>query len=225
MNDKDQKRVMTFAGFSNPCGARAANPSLRALAIVRAYWEALRRPGMVPARAEINPRGLDTALDQTFILERIAPGLARFRIAGMQLSEVMGMDVRGMPMSSLITAGFRETLAGALETVFDGPAVADIHVTARREIGRPPMTGRLLILPLRSDTGEVNRALGCLATEGAIGRTPRRFNIATTQIACLDGRPAAHRAEPAAHPAFAEHPAAFEPAPARPYLRLVTTDR
>jgi hypothetical protein len=82
------------------------------------------------------------------------------------------------------------------------------------------------MLPLCSDAGEVNRVLGCLATEGAIGRTPRRFDIATAQIAGLDGRPA-HRIAPAfaQAPAFAEAPAAFEPAPARPHLRLVKTDR
>lgn len=224
-NDPDC--VTPFAGMAGDRGGRTANGSMRAMAIVRAYWEALRHPGMVPARAGINPRGLECALDQAFLLDRIAPGLARFRLAGRLLHDVMGMEVGGMPISSLISPRCRETLAGALETVFDGPAVADIHLTARREIGRPPLTGRLLILPLRSDAGEVDRALGCLAIEGALGRTPRRFDIAMASTSYIDRSPLTLCATPATK-AFAESSAAFEPAEssaARPHLRLVKTDR
>ena len=47
------------------------------IAEVEAYWEALRGVRMMPLRSEIDPRGIERALDHTFILERIAPGLAR----------------------------------------------------------------------------------------------------------------------------------------------------
>jgi hypothetical protein len=32
-------------------------------------------------------------------------------------------------------------------------------------------------LPLRDDMGDITRAVGCLVTEGHIGRTPRRFTV------------------------------------------------
>ncbi len=70
------------------------------LAEVRAYWEGLRVAGDLPRRDQIDPRGIAGALENTFLLERVAPGIARFRLAGMQLHDLMGMDVRGMPLSA-----------------------------------------------------------------------------------------------------------------------------
>ena len=72
------------------------------LAEVRGYWEGLRKGSDLPRRDEIDPRGIVGALENTFLLERVAPGVARFRLAGMQLHDLMGMDVRGMPLTALI---------------------------------------------------------------------------------------------------------------------------
>ncbi|MCB2111761.1 MAG: PAS domain-containing protein, partial [Rhodobacteraceae bacterium] len=65
------------------------------ISVVRAYWEALRAGREVPYRSEIDPRGIESALEHTFVLERIAPRIARFRLAGVHLCDLMGMEVRG----------------------------------------------------------------------------------------------------------------------------------
>ncbi|MEZ5686504.1 MAG: PAS domain-containing protein [Paracoccaceae bacterium] len=49
---------------------------------LRAYWEGLRQGRQaVPSRAEVDPRGIDRALEYSFILERVAPGMGRFRLS------------------------------------------------------------------------------------------------------------------------------------------------
>ena len=55
-----------------------------------AYWSGLQDGRTVPKRADIDPRRIEGLLSDTFILERIAPGLARFRVAGANLAELMG---------------------------------------------------------------------------------------------------------------------------------------
>lgn len=150
---------------------------------LRAYWEGLRRGRDVPARAEIDPRGIDGALEYAFILERVAPGMGRFRLSGMHLTDLMGMEVRGMPLTALFTPEARRRIADATEAVFQGPAVAELMLTAEAGIGKPPMTARLLLLPMKSDMGDVTRILGCLVAEGAgIGRTPRRFLVDAVSV-------------------------------------------
>ena len=88
---------------------------------VESYWEVLLGSRLVPKRSEIDPRGIEDALEYTLVLERIAIGMARFRIAGSHLCNIMGMEVRGMPLSSFITPSRRETLGSILETFFNAP--------------------------------------------------------------------------------------------------------
>ncbi|WP_347266533.1 PAS domain-containing protein [Paracoccus sp. (in: a-proteobacteria)] len=185
----------------------------RILAEMRGYWEGLRQGRAIPARSDVEPRGIRRALDYAFILERIAPGAARFRLAGRHLIDLMGMEVRGMPLCSFLNTSSRGRLSDVLETVFRGPQIAEIDLEAPAGYGRPLLTGRMLLLPLRSDLGDVTRALGCLITEGEIGQAPRRFDLLADRVFAVI--PGAKLLEPSASaPGFAEPPAPWKPAPA-----------
>ncbi len=155
----------------------------RVVAQIRAYWEGLRRGRDVPARAEIDPRGIEGALEYAFILERVAPGMGRFRLSGMHLNDLMGMEVRGMPLTALFTPEARKRIADATEAVFAGPAVAEVMLSAEAGIGKPALVARMILLPMKSDMGDVTRILGCIVAEGPeIGRTPRRFLVDAVRV-------------------------------------------
>ena len=201
-----------------------------AMAEVEAYWEGIRSGRTVPTRSDIDPRGIENALEYAFILERIAPGLARLRIAGMHLSDLMGMEVRGMPISSFITPTTRTGFSETLETVLNTPAVAKLSLTAECGIGKPPLEGRMLLCPLQSDMGEISRVLGCFSTNGQIGRGPRRFNVMQTELRELPATryaPTFRTPEPQARE-FSETRRQFEtrtePDKRPGYLRLIKTD-
>lgn len=147
--------------------------------LVRGYWEALRQDRAIPTRAEIDARGMANALENVFLIERIAPGQARFRLAGTHLSELMGMDVRGMPVSSLIEPNSRARFSELLEASYDVPTVLDLRLEAERSLSRPALSAHLCILPLATIPGEPQIALGCLVSAGNIGRGSRRFAIAS----------------------------------------------
>lgn len=199
-----------------------------AIAQVRGYWEGLRSGNALPLRSAIDPRGIEGALDCAFLLERIAPGIARFRLAGMALADLMGMDVRGMPLSAFVDPAGRERLGGVLEQVFSGPSVLDLSLEAERGIGRPALEGRMLILPVRGDAG-ADLALGCLATDGGTGRSPRRFHISRALLEPLSVSVPTPRPVAVPLPGLAETPRFFIRPPAtratgKPYLRLVKSD-
>lgn len=192
---------------------------------MRRYWQDMRKEGDVPRRSDIDPRGIEKLLENALIAEKIAPGLARLRIAGQHLGDLMGMEVRGMPLSAFISPDHRDQLGEALIELFERPAIITLHLTAPAGAGRPEMQATLVLLPLRSDLGDVSRALGCLVSRGGIGRTPRRFEIAKLHVEPLGASTAPDpRDEP--QTGFAEPQAPFSAdAPAlhseRPYLRLV----
>ncbi|MEL6207154.1 MAG: PAS domain-containing protein, partial [Pseudomonadota bacterium] len=93
------------------------------LAELEDYWHSLRGNRIVPARSEVDPRRIENALEYAFIVERIAPGMARFRLAGMHLNDLMGMEVRGMPLTAFFDPDARKRVSAAMERVFDDPAI------------------------------------------------------------------------------------------------------
>lgn len=213
-DDQGGARVVQLADFDNVQPARI-------VAELRDYWDSLRQGRAIPARGDVEPRGIRRALDYAFILERIAPGAARFRLAGRHLVDLMGMEVRGMTLASLFVPDSRGQISSLLEQVFTGPETAELTLSSASGFGRTELSGQMLLMPLRSDLGDVSRALGCLVVPGLIGRTPRRFSIDRAEVeAVIAGAPTGPRALPPeatqpslTMPGMAEPPAAAPLAP------------
>jgi len=232
MNHEFADNVVTFA-------KKNSMASFPAIPQVDAYWEGLRAGRLMPNRSEVDPRGIETALEFAFMLEHVAPGVARFRIAGMHLSDILGMEVRGMPLTAMFDPTSRARISEIVERVITRPQVADITLKAERSLGRPAMSARLYMAPLATSDGGFPRILGCLQSDGRIGRAPRRFILdqahtrrivatAGAQVKAVETKPE----PPAPDTEFAEPPAAFEAAakqthPQRSdavhYLRLVAS--
>jgi hypothetical protein len=216
----------------NLAGRHGRGPAHPALAQLRGYWEALRAGDALPSRSEIDPRGIELALEYAFVAERVASGVASFRLAGMHLAELMGMEVRGMPLTTFFEPMSREEVMRQIERAFYGTEAVELALEAECGIGRPALAARMLLLPLRSETGQVARLLGGLVAEGKIGRAPRRFRLASVAVA---PPPKGRLEEPAppqsplpqsAPPAsgFFEPVRPFDPTPEKPrgaHLRLV----
>jgi hypothetical protein len=216
------------------------------LPTVEAYWQALRGSRLVPGRADLDPRGIESALEHAFLLEHVAPGVGRLRIAGGHLGDLLGMEVRGMPLSAFVTPEARLDLALAVQQVCARPALARLSLQAESGIGKPVLEARLLLLPLTGEDGLVNRVLGCLDSCGSIGRAPRRFAVTDCHLSPLTrdrGWPAAQPPQPPqpqphmASPASAVQPArpavpqtqagtgyAAKAGPSGRHLRLVTPE-
>ena len=156
---------------------------LAPLRLLESYWQGLAgETGEIPLRSHIDPRGIESALECAFLAERIAPTLAKLRVAGSHLNDLMGMETGGMPLSALFAADARETLGDAVSRVFGEGAAVRMDLRGEAGLGRNDLIGHMLLLPLRSDMGDMTRMIGVLTTTGRIGRTPRRFTIDTVDI-------------------------------------------
>ncbi|WP_151720436.1 PAS domain-containing protein [Gemmobacter serpentinus] len=221
---------MTLSFFGRAAGktSRAAQDAqLRAMTEeVRAYWEGLRRGGDLPERSQIDPRGMEGALRGTFLAERIAPGVARLRIAGMNFTDLLGMDARGMPLSALFDPMSRARLSVLLDSCFLRPAVLDLALGCEMGIGRPDLRARMILLPLAGDGSRGEMALGCLALADQIGRQPRRLVIesATTTPVRLPQLQPAVPLQVLTEIAKRAGNAASTATPQPGHLRLVTQD-
>jgi hypothetical protein len=204
-------------------GETAAEARIAAhLRAFRAHWERCRGGALVPRRADIDPRAIAPLISSAFIAERIAPGVVRLRVAGMHLNDLMGMEVRGMPLACFIAPADREAFGLRVVDLFDGPAILRFALRSARGIGRPPLAATLMLLPLRSDLGDISRALGCLVSHGAVGRVPRRFAIAAAETLPLGVQSTDRRTAPSLRAVTGGRDFRAPGTAARAHLRLVT---
>lgn len=218
-----------------------ARKDTSAISDLRAYWDELRCGRMTPLRSEIDPREISGTLEYGFILERLQPGAIRFRLAGMHLSDLMGMEVRGMPLRSFISPTSRARFSAMLERVFTQPEIHEYIMVSEGSAGKM-LKARMIVLPLRSESGKVDRAIGCMTTEGVVGLAPRRFQVTETRVKNLTTggetrevdkpmQPPVHQEDREPTTGFAENQTPFQAAPTappnsteRPHLRLVVSD-
>lgn len=141
------------------------------------YWHSLRHAKRLPARTDIAPSKIDQALPHAFILQRVAPGTARFRVAGQRLYDLLKMDARGMPLGTLFLPEARAQAQQLLEAAFAGPAIVSIPLVSPGSLLRSSLNGTMLLLPLRDRANDATRMLGALVTDQDGGARPRRFLI------------------------------------------------
>jgi hypothetical protein len=191
-----------------------------AIGHVEAYWDGLRDGRLMPGRAEVDPRGITQALEQAFILEKVAPGLARIRIAGMHLNELMSMEVRGMPITALFQPEARREMQRITQDVMDTPAVVRLSLISERGFGRAPIEAQMILMPLRDGHGAPTRIFGAMQALGRIGRAPNRFKIRDVETRSIDVARACRTPQDYAVATAARLPQ-VAPVASAPRLRLV----
>ncbi|WP_157966355.1 PAS domain-containing protein [Oceanibium sediminis] len=193
-----------------------------ALVKLRDYWESLRNGRVAPYRAELDPRRFEDVLEHMFILEQLNPDQIRVRLAGMRLCEMMGMEVRGMPPEAFVTSDHRRLFTQHLASVLTTPSVVELDLRTTDTFGKT-MKAQMVLLPLRSDFGEITRIMGCIVSARGAMRTPVNFRIdsyrADPIVVTVDD--SAGTAQGHGLPGFSEPAPQFAPRNAPPPLRAV----
>lgn len=142
------------------------------------YWRRHCRPDGAPYRSDITASALGPALPYAFLAERVAASTLRVRVAGRQLEQLAGMEVRGLPLSALFTVPARKTLTATIDAMVQRPALIELPLRLDAGLLRRAQQGRLLLLPLRDDAGGLSRVLGAIVLDDRVhGRIPVRLDI------------------------------------------------
>jgi hypothetical protein len=144
---------------------------------VEKHWRSMRKGSDLPKRVDMTPGPLSDDLAHCFTLERVTPSVARFRVAGRAMHQMLSMEPRGMPISALFTPTGREMLAPIIFDVCERPEISEIPLIAARGLGRSPLRARMLLLPLKHDGEAVNRIFGAIVVDGRPPRRTLRFEF------------------------------------------------
>lgn len=216
------------------------NSSDRVIMDLLRYWESLRAGRLAPARSEIDPRQIKSALKHTFILEFDPVGGIRFRLAGESICALMGMDLRGMPAYSLIDISDRQEFEHTLHSMTRKPEIVEYRLAGTCG-GEHSTTARMLLLPMQDADGNITRVLGGLSMRTPLFDPPLRFElvekmrtriVAGTGLNTLppdrgfaeDAAPFAPHKQAGAPDTTPSQGAADQAKPRVPHLRIVTDD-
>ena len=134
------------------------NPNTQAL---YRYWNELRAGRDAPGRSEVDPRRISGSLETMFILESRDDGQMRFRLAGTKLCEWLGMEARGCMAEAVMAPGHELEMADLARRVLRSPGVGVMRLRAVDGAGTD-WSGEALLLPLRSELGDLARVMGCV---------------------------------------------------------------
>lgn len=163
--------------IADKAGFHHTGQPVSAVAQVSAHWSSLRVSGDLPRRSALDPQALGSALPHVFLAELVTRRVARLRICGHRIEDLMGMDMRGMPVSVLFEGAARDAVMEAVEQASMGARVI-LSLESAGGFGCPPLKATLALLPLTDETGQITRLMGVLDRHGDIGRAPRRFTLA-----------------------------------------------
>ena len=156
------------------------------------YWNGLRRDRLAPKRFEIEPSCIAGYLPDTFILERVDPTTARFRLAGTRISEAFGAEFRGTNLFELFDELDAALLQRQIEAITSQGAVGLFIMSADNGSGLST-TFEVLLLPLTHTRDTVDRFLGSIAPVekpswlGTVPLTHRK--ILSHSLVWPEGRP------------------------------------
>ncbi|WP_075288776.1 PAS domain-containing protein [Pararhizobium arenae] len=125
------------------------------------YWNALRGNNEVPSRDQIEPAHIRTLLADLLILEHRADDEIRFRLAGTRICALFGRELRGSRFDALWAGEQSAKVERLLKDILAQKLPVSLSAVALA--GRSDrLPTEVVLLPLRSSEGHVNRILGAI---------------------------------------------------------------
>lgn len=138
------------------------------LHVLDTYWNALPMIDGVPARDDIDPRGLQGALDHIALIDHIGKGNAQIRVAGQKWDATFKSDLIGLPLSVLFASEARLQLAQIILDLIGLPSKVSFSIETAQHHGNGSDLGHITFYPLRDMTGQVSQGIGVLSPVGAV---------------------------------------------------------
>ena len=157
------------------------------------YWNTVRGGRRAPRRYEIEPSHIAAILSETLILERPDSRTCRVRVAGTQLGEWLGRDLRGKLFYELWAEDDQFVLRDNIQAVVRHGAAALFTFAAPLASHDELAEFEMLLLPLTHHDNSIERVLGSVASistpDWLEASIPSSLYLTSNQIIWPDGRP------------------------------------
>lgn len=204
VSNADERRIVVGQMSENGTAA-LKHPDAASL---HEMWSVLRGPRPAPFRAELDAERIGAKAPYLAIFEHVGPSNFRVRIAGDRLNRWFGLELRGMSVLAMVEGPARNHMQAALNRVVADPSVGVVRGQARALDGRS-QAFEMVLLPMRSDFGRIDRVLAGLWMLESSGSVAAPFLLDADEIhVCpIDaGEAPVTLTEPQVGPGFGEAP-------------------
>ncbi len=172
--------------------------------VLYSYWNDVRDGRLAPRRFDIEPAQISEVLPDTFMLERIASSIYRYRLAGTRICDQFQSEFRGVNFLDGWAPDDCEVLTRDFAAMSEQGGVGVFTIEARSMSGGA-VQFEILILPLIHTEGTIDRYLGSISAISApawLGSERLVFKrLLRHEVIWPDGRPhavvsRAHRQAP-----------------------------
>ncbi len=125
-----------------------------------AAWSRLPRPHIVPARASFDPGEIASILPVISLIERVAPGEWRVRLAGTEIERRWGRALSGMAYAEVMSPQAVDVTHCEFEAICRQPCGSWSLRHLELQSGRR-LQIETLRLPFRDKNGEITLILSC----------------------------------------------------------------
>jgi hypothetical protein len=156
------------------------------------YWNAVRGNRLAPRRYEVEPSQIVPFLSNTIILEQPDNTGCRIRVAGTNVCELLGDDLRGQLFLEHWDDDDQHVLLDSLKTItrYGGVGLFEFNGEFRED--SPVAKFELLLLPLLHLESRIERVLGSISAiaepDWLAGSYPCRLRLTSNKIIWPDGR-------------------------------------
>lgn len=158
-----------------------------------AYWNAVRRTRLAPRRYEIEPSQIAPYLSDTIILEQPVQAACRIRLAGTQVCDHLGHDLRGALFYELWSESDQRILQDAMRSTISCGGVGLFTFNGTCRDTAPQAEFEILLLPLTHLGSDVERVLGNISVlkrpDWLETATAHQLRLTSNETIWPDGRP------------------------------------
>jgi len=193
-------KLLKHRGMTTDMGAMSRNETKISSLVMRqrtnqllyTYWNDVRGKRMAPRRFDIEPARIATILPETFILEQQDDCHYRFRLAGTQICEQFGGELKNYNFLHLVARDDRLTVEDRMSVIAERGAVGLFEFET---IAIGGQTGRMevVVLPLTDAANAPTRFLGAMSAYDVSawpGHGPTSLRcLIRSELIWPDGRP------------------------------------
>lgn len=124
------------------------------------YWRSKRRGRDVPSRADIDPIEIPWALPWTFLMDYEHPSVFRYRLAGQQLTDVFGRNLKGCTLADVLSPEVLPSVIDRWMPLVEKRAVVCMKGLVYQAKDRLPIGERIMLPLADTDGGPITGLVG-----------------------------------------------------------------